>query len=345
MPMTREIRVLRGSNELDCGPAELFRMPDGKQGAKWRGLVFPVRPEGTIEIGDAGLPPAECQPLQDEAPAWRFVAGPEGAGSYVFVDGDAHACRQAERQLREGGFDVARSGPNLSGGPGDWFIRLEAMPEDATAKLRALLAGLAVPPEPGDELPLRERLLAEALSASRAALARLRSELEQARASAAANAAPGHDAQGLVAAMNAMASRLAEAEAQSAELRACLDSTARPAPPSKAGRLEAELGVALAHLLPGFEFLGASMRFIAVELPDRAILWKALAELDRQQSRLPPRWKSLSGHPGWWERHFSTGQDDQGRIYARWDGKASKWQILVSHKQEQALDLKRIARL
>ena len=87
------------------------------------------------------------------------------------------------------------------------------------------------------------------------------------------------------------------------------------------------------------------MRFIAVELPDKAGLWKALAELDRQERRIPTAWKSLSSHSGWWERHFSTGQDNQGRIYARAIGMPARWQVLVSHKQEQAMDLKRIARM
>ena len=140
-----------------------------------------------------------------------------------------------------------------------------------------------------------------------------------------------------------MSARLAEVEAEAQALRAQVDAAPRPVP--KANRLEAELALAAASLLPRLEFIGNSMSFIAVELPSRSIVWKALAALDRQDRGQPEGWKSLSGHPGWWERHFSTGQDNQGRIYARVTGQPPRWEALVSHKQDQAMDLRRIGRM
>ena len=140
-----------------------------------------------------------------------------------------------------------------------------------------------------------------------------------------------------------MSGRLAEVEEEARGLRERLEAAPRTVP--KANRLEVELSLAAGSLLPRLDFIGDSMNFIAVELPSRSIVWKALAALDRQERGQPEGWKSLSGHTGWWERHFSTGQDNQGRIYARLSGQPARWQVLVSHKQDQTTDLRRIARM
>lgn len=345
MTTTREIRVLRAGNELMRQRLDLFRLPDGAEAAKWGGLVFPILPGDLIEVSEAGLPPAECRLWQEESPASQFVLGPEGADSYVFVEGDARACKQTERRLSEAGFEVLRSGPNLSGGAGDWFIRLGPVPEGGAGKLRDLLERVATPTEASDDAPLRERLLVQALVASRAAQVLLRAELDRVRSAVELRSTQMHEQQAQADSVDSMALRLAEAEAEAADLRARLETMPRAVAPARANRLEVELSVAATHLLPRLEFIGGSMHFVAVELPDRAILWRVLAELDRQERRLPPSWKSLSGHSGWWERHFSTGQDNQGRLYARTVGTPSRWQVLVSHKQEQAIDLRRIGRM
>jgi len=345
MAMTRDIRVLRAGRELTRQHLDLFRLPDGAEAAKWGGLVFPILSGDLIEVSGAGVPPAQCQLWQEEAPVSEFVPGPEGADSYVFVEGNAYACRQAEQRLTEAGFEVLRSGPNLSGGAGDWFIRLGPMADDGAAKLRNLLDQPARSITPSDDTPLRERLLVQALVASRAAQALLRTELDRARDSAEQSSIQIREGEARADSVDAMALRLAEAEAEVTELRARLEAIPRPVTPPRANRLETELSVAATHLLPRLEFVGGSMRFVAVELPDRAILWRALAELDRQERRLPASWKSLSGHSGWWERHFSTGRDNQGRLYARTVGTPLRWQVLVSHKQEQPMDLRRIGRM
>jgi hypothetical protein len=85
------------------------------------------------------------------------------------------------------------------------------------------------------------------------------------------------------------------------------------------------------------------LRFIAVELMDRSAIWRILGQLQNQERGQPVGWKLISGHRGWWERHFPTGQDDQGRIYARLaGGQGGGWCVLVSHKQSQSTDLRRL---
>lgn len=345
MPMTREIRVLRQGSELARQLLDLFRMPDGAEAAKWGGLVFPILSGDLIEVNGRGLPPAQCQPWEAEAPRWELVAGREGTGSYVFVEGTAHDCRQAEQRLAEADFEVLRSGPNLSGGIGDWFIRLGTIPESAAEKLPGLLGQTGASAPADDNVPLRERLLVHALIASQAIQAGLRTELERVRNAVSRLSSESQNQRSLAESLDAMTIRLAEAEVETEKLRARLEAPLPAATPARATKLETELAIAVAALLPRFDFIGGSIRFVAVELTDRAILWKALAELDRQERGLPSSWKSLSGHSGWWERHFSTGQDNQGRLYARSVGRPSRWQVLVSHKQDQAQDLRRIARM
>lgn len=343
MSATREIYVLQGGEELVRQPLDLVRLPDGGEAAKWGGLAFPVLPEDRIEITGQGFMPAQCRPWSEEPPRLNAVAATVGTDSYIFVEGSAQVCRDIVRRLADAGFEILRSGPNLSGGPGDWFIRLGNNPPDAAAKLPELLAEQSSPATEADT-PLRERLLVQALIASQASQATLKTELQRARDAAGKVPSASLANSALTDSLDAMAARLAEAEAEIEELQTRLEMP--PAvPPARSTRLEAELKVATAALLPRLDFIGSSMRFIAVELSDRAILWKALAELERRDRGLPPAWKALSGHPGWWERHFSTGQDNQGRIYAKMAGTPQRLQVLVSHKQDQSNDLRRIARM
>lgn len=346
MTTTREIRVLREGSELARQALALFRMPDGAEAAKWGGLVFPLRAGDAIDVSDRGLPPAHCRLWEDEAPAVAIIAERSSSDSYVFIEGSARVCQTAVKQLMDAGCQVLRSGPNLSGGAADWFIRLGAMPEGIAAKLPGLLKGVASSPPSEVEAPLRERLLVQALTASQANRMRLQTELAEARKVAEATSARAQDREALLSSLDAMAARLAEAEAEAGGLRSRLEAEPVVAPvvAPKPNRLEVELGIAATALLPRIDFVRNSLRFISVELPERDVLWKALAALDRQERGLPPAWKSLAGHSGWWERHFSTGQDNQGRIYARAAGTPSRWQVLVSHKQDQPLDLRWIAR-
>ncbi len=297
-------------------------------------------------MADPGVVPGDCSPFEGQPAPWSLARSPHDGEAYLFVDGTVQACRQAERRLTQAGFEVLRSGPNLSGGAGDWFIRVGAMPDESVGKLTDILQDVRAAVAVEEETSLRESLLVQALVTAQASQSRLRAQLEQARA-VVAIPAPDEtpELRSLRESLGALSVRFAEVEAEATALREQLESTPPPASSAKTSKLEVELAVAAAGLVPRLEFVGSSMRFIAVELPDRAILWKVLAALDRQERGLPPGWKSLSGHEGWWERHFSTGQDNQGRIYARFATATARWQVLVSHKQDQTMDLRRIWRL
>lgn len=341
----RDIRVLRNGVELARQPLDLYRLPDGAEAAKWGGLVFPIQTGDSIETTERGFLPAQCQSWEIRLSSQEIVTTADGGESYVFVEGRAQTCKRVAQDLTDAGFEVLRTGPNLSGTAGDWFIRLGTMPIGGAQRLAAALKG-AVAPSPGyNEAPLRERLLLQALVNSQASQARLRIELQRAQQAIGESSAEKQEREALSRSLEDMAARLAEVEAEASALRERLETVPTATISGKANKLGAELEVAAGALLPRLDFIGSSMRFISVELPDRAILWKALAELDHQERGIPPAWKSLSGHSGWWERHFPTGQDNQGRIYARATGTPARWQVLVSHKQDQPMDLKRIARM
>ncbi len=331
------------ANEFARQSLELFRLPNGGRGAKWGGLVFPVRGGDRIELADQGIPPGQCQLWVPPDAGWAITLGTEGGDAYLFLQGSAQTCARAVRMLQESGVAVLRSGPNLSGGTGDWFIRVGGITDEVEEAVRQVLSDATRAPEVESDTNLRERLLVQAVISGQTAQAELRAKLDRARSVAASLAIETVGQRSLQESLEAMSARLAEVEAEAQELRARVE--AAPRPVAKANRLEVELTLAAASLLPRLDFIGNSMSFIAVELPSRSIIWKALAALDRQERGQPEGWKSLSGHPGWWERHFSTGQDNQGRIYARIIRQPSRWQVLVSHKQDQTMDLRRIGRM
>lgn len=343
MSASFDITIVREGREFTRQSLELFRLPGGGRGAKWGGLVFPIREGDFIELADQGVPPGQCDVWGESDPGWTITRGADGGDAYLFLEGSAQKCSLAVRRLQDSGVIVLRSGPNLSGGIGDWFIRIGAITDGTEDALRQVLAEVAKAPEVENDTTLRERLLVQAVIAGQTAQAELRVELDRARRVAASLASETEAQRSLKESLEAMSARLAEVEAEAQALRDQVDAAPRPVP--KAHRLEAELALAASSLLPRLDFIGNSMSFIAVELPSRSIVWKALAALDRQERGQPEGWKSLSGHPGWWERHFSTGQDNQGRIYARVTGSPSRWRVLVSHKQEQAMDLRRIGRM
>jgi hypothetical protein len=64
-----------------------------------------------------------------------------------------------------------------------------------------------------------------------------------------------------------------------------------------------------------------------------------LLTLNQPEGELPVGTHSVRGKVGWLTAHFSTGQDDDGRIYFRKDKDGQKWGILISRKNSQDRDI------
>jgi hypothetical protein len=337
-PIESPIDICRRGQVVTRAVVERWAMPDGRCGAKWGGLVFPLLDGGRIETTDTATPPAMCRPWVDPRPSWRFEPGATGADAYVFLDGDGATLERALHDLAAAGLVVHRSGPNLAGSSGDWFIRLAFPGPNTEALLARTLGEMSSPLSNGDTGGLRERLLTEALEAAAAARERLCADLDDAVARAAAAAHSTAELSNLRTGLEEMAARVAAAESEAERLRTATP----PRLPSGTIRLERELAVAASAMLSRLELIGGSMAFVAIELSDRAAIWRILGGLDRQERGQPAGWKPVAGRAGWWERHFPTGQDDQGRVYAKLNPDRNGWRVLVSHKQAQAGDLRRL---
>jgi hypothetical protein len=260
------------------------------------------------------------------------------------VAGTAHDLHQTETELAQAGVTVLRSGPNLSQEPADWFIRCEGSLDGDVLNRLSIPCEMQQPPDSvisGQDrtTTLRLRLMAEALESSEASRRRLQDLL----ATAQSKSQPDPD---IVQALEQAAAELTAERSRRTQIEAELEQLgrARPSPPPlKPTRPAHELATVVATLLPRLEFLPGSLEFMVNELPSRKGVFEKLAPIERTSKDWPPGWKRLRALDAWWECHFGTGQDDQGRIYARPIEGSGRLQVLVSHKQDQARDLRRLS--
>jgi len=334
---SRYITALREGAEFGRAAADLYFVPDGSLGAKWGGLVFRLHDGDRINIDEDGFVPSLCRAWIEPTTRWS-ISKSDSNGAYVFFEGSSKTRDTVMRQFAALGIRDVRSGPNLSGGPGDWFVRIDQFCEDITAQLNDIFGQL--PDEPASEATssLRERLLMLSLSRSQEARRSLTSQIDNLQKAAAENSAEAEQLRNLRSDLIALGEELERANAEIASLKSQLTLTSPST--SKTSRIDKELAAAAEAMLPRVNLIGDSIKFIAVELQDRSAVWKILSALDRQDRGQPEGWKSVKGVAHWWERHFSNGQDNQGRIYAKLV--ETKWQVLVSHKQSQSADLRRL---
>jgi hypothetical protein len=91
-------------------------------------------------------------------------------------------------------------------------------------------------------------------------------------------------------------------------------------------------------LRPDVELLGDTLTIALGEFASRSAFYRAVQQLPVEGSR-PQGWKMLHAAERWWERHVSTGRDDRGRAYARFDTGTRRWQLLLGWKSDQARDI------
>ena len=123
------VAILDNGRMIDEAQCRRVILPDGRQGAIWRGLAYPLAPENQIDASGEAFPPLECH---DEAPALdpaRRWAAIEGADAYLIVEGSAPDAERAAAKIREKGVQMLRVGRYL-GDPvdelaGDWFVKFE----------------------------------------------------------------------------------------------------------------------------------------------------------------------------------------------------------------------------
>jgi hypothetical protein len=330
-----KVRIRVGPDIVEERECASVVLPDGREGAIWRGLAFALA-DGAIDAQSQGFAPDECRRSAPPPPyATRATVG----GFYVLLQGSVIERDDAARACERAGLAVVRSGRYLgepvSGLSPDWFLRLSVEPD--VTNLERLASALGAPSTVGQASgDLRDRTLAwaleEALSRLQAAEA-AQSEMRVWRDHAAETE---RQAEADSASLEAAQQEAAEARRVLAALRA--ESATRPTLKSARGVAD-EIEDALAALLPRIVLVRDSLDVVATEFSSRQAFYRALAEIDRGEQGLPAEWKSVKGASGWIERHVSTGENNAGRLYARLDRSDRRWNVLASFKLAQSLDI------
>lgn len=341
-------------DEADC---RIVFLRDGRQAAIWRGLAYPVHPGQRIEPSGEAFLPGECRdPTPKVHCRWTTTNGPD---PYLIIEGSVLDAESAAAIIRQEGVLVARVGRYLGdpvqGLPGDWFVKFERPDVPNIEDWLARVLGPEFAPGAGaqatDPKDLRISLLSATISAAKRHQDELHERLVAAVERLASREGSFTDQVNVLRAeleteqakLEAERGQRAEAEKKVADMLDAAAHQPRTAAPS-ATKLKDEVQTVVTSLLSRIEFIRDSLVFASSELSDRGPLYRALAELNFGQDRMPPAWKKVQGATGWWERHVSSGHDDAGRIYARLDPSTRRWQALVSHKGDQPRDIHWLAR-
>jgi hypothetical protein len=347
-----QIAVRDGGTRVEARPCRALLLPNGSTGALWRGLVYPVGKDNSIDVSGEAFPPRACKTPQAGGPGNAGFAVVEGAEeAYLFLSGPVAVREAAAARLRAAGLSVLRTGrylgDSVDGIEADWFVRFEIPPGDEplvpliSRILGAPFSSLNQTPEA--DASVRLRLLRDDLAAARAEAARLRAELARASTGAdpAAKASSENESLREEVTHERRLREVAEAERVAAE--AALEDARTVRVPSRQPsfhvRLQDEVAVVLESLLSNLNLVRDSLTVAAVEYSSRRALYRALAELAGTVGRLPSQWKAVQGATAWWERHVNDGQDNTGRLYARFVSASQRWDVLISDKAEQTRDM------
>jgi hypothetical protein len=349
------ISIFNGPQLFETRECALVRLPDGREGAIWRGLAYPLfLPDRRIEMDGEAFPPGDCVHVAASvrAPQTNFAVVEGDEEAYVLLSGWSISSETAASALKSFGYDVIRTGRYLGdpvdGLEADWFVRI-SKPKEGLKPLSLLLTkvlsdqGVTVREQ---EAPAeyRSRLISGELASVKARETALRAENALLKLELTSVGQTQAEIKELTTAIELERSLRQEADlaAFAAAQLANEARTERPVAPP--GKLKSEIEVVLETLLPDVRLIRDSLFVIAAEFSNRRALYRGLAELRVVNGRLPPSWKKLKGLDAWWERHMSDGQDSAGRVYARLGDSDPIWDVLISHKSEQSRDIAWLAR-
>lgn len=345
------VAILDNGRVIDEAQCRHVILPDGRQGAVWRGLAYPLASDSRIDASGEAFPPGDCRdgmPALDPARRWAAI---EGADAYLIVEGSILDAERAAVKIRENGAQVLRVGRYL-GDPvdelaGDWFVKFERPEAPSLVEWLTETLGSEFQTVSGStSAPARDlefSLLLETLASAKRSQEELHGRLTAVTQRMADEKSSFSDELvALQADLEVERTRREEAEKLAEEAVAAAQ---QPRPiPAQAPKLKDEIETVVTSLLPRIDLQRDTLVFVSSELSDRSSLYRALAELNFGQDRMPPAWKKVQGATGWWERHFSSGHDDAGRVYARLNSSTRRWQVLVSHKGDQSRDINWLVR-
>jgi hypothetical protein len=349
------ISIFNSGQLFETRECLLVRLPDGREGAIWRGLAYPLElPDCRIEMGGEAFPPGDClhqdTSIRPRQTNFAVIEGIEEA--YVLLSGPSLSCETAAGKLKASGYDVIRTGRYLGdpvdGLEADWFIRITKHKDEhdsLAVLLTEVLAGQTVGVASHETLgEYRARLIAGELASVKAREAALRAEVTRLKLELTSVGQAQTEIDELKSAIELERSLREEADAAALAAAQLPNNSRADRSAAQPGKIKNEIEIVFATLIPEVRLMRDSLIVIAAEFSNRRALYRGLAELRTVNGRLPPTWKKLKGLADWWERHISDGQDDAGRVYARLANPERVWDVLISHKSEQARDIGWLAR-
>jgi len=318
--MQRAITITAGMESLGKEDLLLLRLPDGSPGALRRGQVFRLGPEDTIDVDGEFDVPAACLPfvevqLSTPSADWALT---QDDPPILLIRGDEAARDLMLCNIEAAGGRIYAVGPYLASSEdqaplADWF----AMPADISrSQLEKSLEKEFTSRPPVQRTA--EELLAAALERAfllREALEHLRGEVADAAATI------SNMADRLQSAESAWLEETAAREAAENLVRAANEAVPPPpiedlSLPRSTRRAITDLSSDFQFLLPKLCFMRGSAEFLILSIQNREPILRILRSLQNSPDDLR-HWKTIRGVSGWQERHFSNGQDNTGRIYAR----------------------------
>jgi len=330
VPETVEVTVRSEGRFIETSACSRHDLANGHPGVLWRGMPYPLLADDVIELSKPATEPVGSPTIAPTVSAPVASLQTEDS-TWILVQGMAAERAAIQLRLEQGGVAVQRFGRWLGdaveGVAFDWFILCHGAFDGPS--LGDLLGRSMVEANAAARVAVLERRLLDA----RADLARLASDLEARQRSAQilTSTAPSQDL-------------LAEALAQVQSLQARLADAPLPSTSRSNQRLHDELATALTALRPDLAMLRDSLLVATATFVNRTQFYRSIQELPGSGAR-PNGWKALRGADRWWERHVSTGQDDSGRVYARYDTSARRWTVLLGVKSTQSRDIDWLARL
>jgi hypothetical protein len=127
----RDIAIYDGATEQERRRCRVVGLPDGRDGVFWRGLIYPLRGDLTVDISGEAFPPSSISDALGKsarsgaAPSCALVDGDQE--SWLLVAGSAADQASMAMRLRGAGIEIVRTGRYLGepadGVSADWYIR------------------------------------------------------------------------------------------------------------------------------------------------------------------------------------------------------------------------------
>src|SRR5882762_3112492 len=114
------ISIFNGPQLFETRECVLVRLPDGREGAIWRGLAYPLElPDQHIEIGSEAFPPGDCvhRDASIRPPQTNFAVIEGVEEAYVLLSGPSLFCETAAGELK------AYAAPHMQ----EWLFHLITM--------------------------------------------------------------------------------------------------------------------------------------------------------------------------------------------------------------------------